>query len=462
MSASAPFRMKPAHWFAAALALAPAWKAAEWAWGSPGAKRVDPQIAAAGETLFRHEWTVNDPLASGDGLGPVFNARSCLDCHFQGAPGGGGPLDKNVTVYAVAANKDLIRFSEQRCVEKPQALEPTAIPPVGVVHQKAISPGFQETLAQVNGKLPRVPSLPLSEIIDGKGSSLVPGVLISQRNTPALFGDGLIDAVPDEAIIAHQREHSDAARLVGLNGAKDGLVRGRVARLVDGRFGRFGWKGEFSHLNDFVKAACANEIGLSNPGRPQATPLGKRDYAQKGTDLTDEQCVSMTDFIRSLPVPTEVVPSNSEAAEHVKLGKARFTAIGCADCHSERMGPITGIYSDMLLHDMGIELESSTGYYGSIIPQAAVANDKFAVSEQPTPSEWRTAPLWGIADSGPYLHDGRAESLEQAIELHGGEASDVATRFKEMPAQERGAIVAFLKSLRAPSMQEISDAVAAK
>ena len=70
----------------------------------------------------------------------------------------------------------------------------------------------------------------------------------------------------------------------------------------------------------------------------------------------------------------------------------------------------------MLIHDMGADLMSSIGYYNMIVPQPAVRNDKFAVSEQPTPGEWRTAPLWGVADSGPYLHDGRAVTLEAAIE----------------------------------------------
>ncbi len=161
----------------------------------------------------------------------------------------------------------------------------------------------------------------------------------------------------------------------------------------------------------------------------------------------------MRDDDRLHPRPCRPHPGASHRLQEPVAGRGRarlFAKIGCADCHSEKLGPIAGIYSDMLLHDMGVELESSTGYYGSIIPQPAVRNDKFAVSEQPTPAEWRTAPLWGVADSGPYLHDGRAGSLEQAIELHGGEASDVAVRFKEMSIADRNAMVAFPKTLRPP------------
>jgi CxxC motif-containing protein (DUF1111 family) len=319
-----------------------------------------------------------------------------------------------------------------------------------VVHQKAVAPEFQETLDLVHSGLPHQPSIPLSVLTDRKTPRL-PDVVVTQRNTPALFGDGLIDAISDETLVSHQREHSMAARLVGLNGARDGKVRGRVARLVDGRIGRFGWKLEFATLGEFVKAACANELGLANPDRPQATPLGKPAYQGKGIDLTDEQCVMMTDFIRALSAPIQVLPSDPAAAARARTGQELFQSIGCADCHSETLGPVAGIYSDMLLHDMGIELESSTGYYGAIIPPPTVANEKFAASAQPTPAEWRTAPLWGVADSAPYLHDGRAETLEAAIELHGGEAIDVAARFRALPDDERAAVVTFLNTLRAPS-----------
>jgi CxxC motif-containing protein (DUF1111 family) len=170
----------------------------------------------------------------------------------------------------------------------------------------------------------------------------------------------------------------------------------------------------------------------------------------------------MTDFIRGLAAPEQVLPKNPEAVEAVKRGEKVFTEMGCADCHVRDLGPVSGLYSDNLLHDMGATLQSSTGYYGSIIPEPQVSNDKFAVSEQPTPGEWRTAPLWGVADSGPFLHDGRAESLEQAIELHGGEASDVADRFKAAAPADREALVKFLKTLRAPRPQGTPDVVATR
>ena len=426
-------RIRLAHGIILVLVAVPLWKVAGRVW-RPGPRVVSAATREAGRELFNHEWTPGDPLTKGDGLGPVFNARSCVECHNQGGAGGGGPVANNVTVYGLAT------------------ADTHGLPRAGVIHQKAIAPEFQETLDLVHPGLPREPSIPLAVLTDRKRARL-PDVVVTQRNTPALFGDGLIDAISDETLLSHQREHSTAARLVGLNGARDGKVRGRVARLADGRIGRFGWKLEFATLNDFVKAACANELGLSNPDRPQATPLGKPGHKGKGRglDLTDEQCVVMTDFLRALAPPAQVLPTDPVRAAQAETGREQFRSIGCADCHSETLGPVAGIYSDMLLHDMGIELESSTGYYGAIIPPPRVPNEKFAATEQPTPAEWRTAPLWGVADSAPYLHDGRADSLEEAIELHGGEAIDIAARFRDLPPRRREALVAFLKTLRAPS-----------
>ncbi len=426
--------IRPMHLLVFALVAAPIWKLAEQAWRSRP-KSVSASARAEGFALFNHEWTPRDPLTGGDGLGPVFNAKSCVDCHGQGGPGGGGPASKNVTVYGL--------------IQPPK----NGLPQVGVVHQNAIRPEFRETLNMVNPGLPRTPSIPLAQLID-KTRPRNPEVVVTQRNTPALFGDGLIDVITEDMIVARQREHSTAARLVGLNGAKDGRVRGRVARLVDGRLGRFGWKSEFSTLDDFVRAACANELGLSNPDRPQATPIGNRDYKPPGVDLTDAQCVLISDYLRALPPPQQVLPADPKARTAVHRGETLFREIGCADCHAPSLGPASSMYSDMLLHDMGVELESSTGYYGAVIPQPTIPNEKFEATEQPVPGEWRTAPLWGVADSAPYLHDGRAGNLDEAIAMHGGEAVDIVARYKELPATDRGAMLAFLKTLRAPGAGE--------
>jgi Di-haem oxidoreductase, putative peroxidase len=95
---ASPFRSRVAQGFLLALALVPLWKSIE-PFFRPGPKAISKEASRLGRELFTHEWTKHDPLASGDGLGPVFNASSCVECHNQGGTGGGGPVDKNVTVY---------------------------------------------------------------------------------------------------------------------------------------------------------------------------------------------------------------------------------------------------------------------------------------------------------------------------------------------------------------------------
>ncbi len=424
-------RFKPAHLIALVLIVPPAYKLAEWAWPASKPRAASPMAVAAGRDLFNHEWTANDPLSSGDGIGPVFNARSCLACHIQGGGGGGGPVANNVTVYGLA----------------PSAMpKGRAIPPIGVIHTSAIAPGFQETLDLAHPGLPRQPSMKLDQLTDRTRITLPAGVTVTQRNTPALFGDGLLDAVPEDALHAEQRRNSGIARLVGMSRAKDSLIRGRVARLPDGRLGRFGWKAEFASLDDFVRAACANELGLSNPTRPQATSLARPEYAAKGVDLTEAQCALIGDFLRDLPAPVRVTPDTLAAQAHAASGAKTFEAIGCADCHTPDLGTITGFYSNLLLHDMGPELASSTGYYGE--PPAPPGGG--LGTPAPVANEWRTPPLWGVADSAPYLHDGRAPTLELAIARHGGEAVNVVAKYNGLAPAEQADLVAFLKTLRAP------------
>jgi CxxC motif-containing protein (DUF1111 family) len=411
--------------------LVPAWKCVEPILRS-GPKPVSREASRLGRELFVHRFTERDPPTGGDGLGPVYNAASCVECHNQGGVGGGGPAGNNVTVYGLAMP------------------HPTGLPKSGVVHTHAISSAFQETLKHVH------PSLPTRPSISPTAMSALAEVSITQRNTPALFGDGQIDAITDDDIIGLERKNA-TARAVRLSRSGRSNITGRVARATDGRIGRFGWKLEFATLRDFVTAACANELGLSNPGRPQATPLGHPEYRATGVDLTDEQCGLMADFIRGLAPPFEAIPRDPQLRDEASAGKAQFRSIGCALCHVETLGPAQGLYSDLLLHDLGTGLEGKTGYAGRPAVPPFDADDS-EDSQNASPSEWRTAPLWGIADSAPYLHDGRAASLDQAVILHGGEASAVIDQYKALSPTDRQSIISFLKTLRAPAADAVEPA----
>src|SRR6266851_1893038 len=273
----------------------------------------------------------------------------------------------------------------------------------------------------------------------------VNGVDLSQRNTPALFGAKWIDDLPERDIIAGEKKQ----RLKGgLASAESETVPvGRALRLADGRVGRFGWKAQTATLIEFVQAACANELGLGNPGQAQPRPLGRPNYQAPGPDLTAEQCEQLTAFIASLPPPVEQPPETAAAALEAQQGKKLFQTIGCADCHTPDLGSVEGIYSDLLLHRMGAPLVGG-GSYNEPPPEIP----EFKPGEGPLPDEWRTPPLWGVADSAPYLHDGRASTLEEAIRLHGGQGASAAQRYARLGRHEQVELIAFLKRLKAPEV----------
>jgi CxxC motif-containing protein (DUF1111 family) len=411
-------------------------------WRSRLHQPLDSDMARAGETLFKHEWTPNDPLAKGgDGLGPVYNDTSCVACHNQGGVGGAGGVRHNVTTFTVRPELAGLRPRE------------------GVVHAHAVK--YQETLANVDPSLPAIAQPTLAQLVPQPGSPsnhdllTVPvGVQLSQRNTPALFGAKLIDEIPDQEIIANERRERLKWGLASAD--SEGRPVGRALRRPGGHVGHFGWKAQSSSLSDFVVAACANELGLGNPGQAQPRPLGRRDYQPPGLDLTAEQCDQITAFVASLPRPEERLPEQPAARDQARAGKELFTQAGCADCHTPNVGSVEGVYSDLLLHRMGEPLEGGGSYNDpppgcrpSPPPQPSPSPDP-SPDDSPSPGEWRTPPLWGVADSAPYLHDGRAATLEDAIKLHGGQAARSARRFQELAPADQARLVAFLKTLRAP------------
>src|SRR5207253_765816 len=125
-------------------------------------------------------------------------------------------------------------------------------------------------------------------------------------------------------------------------------TKGRVSRQKGGGIGRFGWKAQVVGLEDFVLTACANELGLEVPGHHQAgDPLGYGDRVPAGLDLSLDDCRALVAYVRELPAPVE------RPQELAPAGRIVFDRIGCAGCHRPNLGGVEGIYSDLLLHDMG-------------------------------------------------------------------------------------------------------------
>ncbi len=273
---------------------------------APDADRPAPSPAAAspleiGRELFARQWTPNDPRShGGDGLGPVYNATSCLACHFLGGSGGAGPADVNVTLI-VPGPKGFISSDSRR---QPAEFNEIAInrPVNGPAEWERLLPGLREAPGVVLHHFGVDPSygalrsalLELANDPIWKDIYELPEAAeekLARRNTPPLFGAGLIDSVPD-AVLLHlaKRRHPST-------------IRGRVRHLKDGRIGRFGWKAQAATLDEFVRGACANELGLEVPGNHQAASPFGRAADPRGPDLTRSECDALVAYIRSLPAP---------------------------------------------------------------------------------------------------------------------------------------------------------------
>ncbi|MBL8517391.1 MAG: hypothetical protein JNM76_10545 [Betaproteobacteria bacterium] len=332
------------------------------------------------------------------GLGPIFNGRSCAECHSGPALGGGS----NVTVT---------RFGR---VNESGQFDPLL----------ALGGSLLQRFAINNLALERVPA---------------EANVIAQRKTTPLFGAGLIEAIPDQAILAA------AARPQA-----DG-ISGRAALITDPasgqmRVGRFGWKAQHASLLSFSADAYLNEMGITNrffptenaPNGNQAV-LARFDRVPGIEDAVDPETGrsdidAFTDFMRFLAAPPRLVMSASARA-----GESVFATTGCGGCHTPSLATgnhpvpalsnqVVNLYSDLLLHDMG-----SLG--DGIVQGPAAAR------------EMRTAPLWGVRARAPYLHDGRAPTLDAAIRAHDGEAVIVRNRYLGLTPAARQQLLDFLGTL---------------
>jgi CxxC motif-containing protein (DUF1111 family) len=473
-----------------------------------GGERVSAEQITAGQELFVRNWEVGDRRSvAGDGLGPMYNAASCAKCHRLGGLGGAGANDENVDLLTVKAPRELLTAKvprnvslagndlAQRVAKFHPALAAGRLSATTVLHRFSTDPIYDawrkrfftagepdpiadNRIAAVTTAASQYPVNATNPVqrLDGLAFQH------SERNTPALFGAGLIDRLPDS--VFERIEKHQAARTGG--------VSGRVPRAANGKVGRFGWRGQTENLHEFVLGACAVELGLAAPGHSQPIdPLNVRfddngrpvppnedrilkakrlrldDPGQPlpplglGLDISDEQCKSLTQFVAHLPPPRRLMPTDDVEAQRVTRGERQFQKIGCADCHVQQVANITGIYSDLLLHDMGAGLADpvpaspprgapgSASYYGG--------TDSLLVKVSPEQRrEWRTPPLWGVRDSGPYLHDGRAETFTEAIAWHSGEAARSARDFRRLTKDEKDEVFAFLNCLAAPTSESLS------
>jgi CxxC motif-containing protein (DUF1111 family) len=245
--------------------------------------------------------------------------------------------------------------------------------------------------------------------------------VFEQRQTPSILGLGLLDAIPDAEILAHEDP-------MDLNG--DG-VSGVARRLmVDGieELGRFGWKAQVPTLRDFVKDAMAGELGITTPDDARGFAMLADIDGVSDPEIDESAVDDLFFFMKELGPPKRTGSLDPD----VLAGELLFDDFGCAACHIPELqgpdGPVPA-YTDLLLHRLFV-----ASFRGMSEPGA-------------NSGVYRTPPLWGIGDTAPYMHDGRAETLQDAVLAHAGEAQSARTAFILATPAERAQLLRFLEDL---------------
>lgn len=328
------------------------------------------------------------------GLGPLFNGVSCAGCHNQPVSGGNGAFTQVVA----------------------SVLRPN---------------GFCDPLADRGGPVFQLSVTPALKAALGIDAEPIPNDAVrGMRSTPDVFGFGLLDAVPESTILA----------LADPEDADGDGISGRVNRFFDGRVGRFGRKAFTPTLAEFNEAAFHVEQGLTVPNILIEGTIGGQQIPA-GVDPTPEPEVSAELVALTTAYVLTLAPGKPNDLDGTaRRGQRTFSNIGCAKCHLPSLGtgdhPIKALanrevaaYTDLLLHDMGPELAD--------ICAGLVA----------TPSEFRTEPLMALRLARRYVHDGRASSIEEAVEQHGGEAARSRDAFRALSASDRRTLLRFLGTL---------------
>ena len=394
------------------------------------------ETLAAGKVLFEHEFTVNDPLCGdGDGLGPVFNEKSCVACHFMGGVGGAGTNEFNAVgfeAFPVPGRSEIVS---------------------GGIHMFATNSAFEEHARLLEDRFPPIPFA--VEVVNGCATSTqsrdFDPVQIDEVNTPPLFGLGLIEKISSASIAMHGARRSLGKVSREFEGEFGGTGIGRVRVRSGNRVGRFGWKGQFATVEEFVANACAMELGLTNPKVAQPIPRLYQPDSDAKLDMTKKQLYELVSFVKSLPAPQQILPKDPRRREAAILGEELFVSIGCAECHVPNMGGVEGVYSDFHLYEVEHEEDFDEYVEPDFDPEFTLP------FEHPRPSEWKTPPLWGVADSQPYFHDGQSPTLEAAIKRHGRDGRFSREQFLQLNGPEQHAVIEFLRSLRAPQMPESAE-----
>ncbi len=378
-----------------------------------------------------------EPGAPAVGLGPRFNLNSCVGCHSFPAVGGSSPpINPAIAVATQFGAQNKIPFfiqlagpvREARFIFNPDGTRDGSVHNLFVITGREDAPGCG--IAQPD--------------FTAQGAQ---GNLALRIPIP-LFGDGLMQEIPDSTLLANKTSQRARKRALGISGHEN-------RNENDGTITRFGWKAQNKSIELFAGEAYNVEQGVTNEIFPNeredakacvfnGTPEDHTNFDAPTPVGSMSDTVGFTQFMRFL-APLEPSPQNPS----IKRGTARFVTIGCALCHTPTLetglsssGALSfqkaNLYSDLLVHRMGPELADNI------------------IQGNAGPDEFRTAPLWGLSQRLFFLHDGRTNDLLTAIQAHAStsfdpnldsEANAVIANFNALPASQRDDVLNFLRSL---------------
>ncbi len=377
-----------------------------------------------GRSVFKKEFTRTE------GLGPHFNSTSCRSCHEDPVEGGSSQRYRDFFLAGKFAPGGGLEKIYPDCTEFNEPLQNSecCLPSMVIPH---FGPKGTRNVPIASGV--EHPRLDQADVI-------------ARRNAPPMFGIGLFRLVADEEILSRaDPEDSDG----------DG-ISGKINRIEDedDQIGRFGYKCQTASIEAFNRGALNNQMGITSnsiefamgPGGNESYFLDeffgtKTAYAQVATPrdvLVDFDGVSDPELSRGELIALVFFQENLAAplrgriTSNVRRGEAIFEALNCSGCHAPSLDTPLGLiypYTDLLLHDMGAELADG------ITMKEALGN------------EFRTQPLWGLCQHPPFLHDGRAATVREAILLHGGEAETARNAYAELNEQDTLMLHRFLESL---------------
>lgn len=398
-----------------------------------------------GRSFFTIPWVEAPSVTTArDGLGPLFNANSCISCHPSNGRGilfsGENVASRSlIAKVATKANKSEVHQSYLKYngfVPHEIYGNQISINGVhGVPFEGKIDIKFEEKIIEFPDGEIAILSKPNYSLKELNYGLLDENSMVSYRMPTTLNGMGLISQISDEDIL--RNVDVDDSDNDGISG-KANFVYSKLTKKEE--LGRYTWKASVATLKEQVANAANNDMGLTTTinQKDNCTKLQKEcNEAPKSKDeidLPDERLDAITYYLKNLR--TFSAKENGEYNKGLEL----FNEVGCVKCHVSSFNTSKGFeirpYSDFLLHDMGEDL--ADGF------------SEFAASG----SEFRTAPLWGLAlhekinkQKPRLLHDGRAESFQEAILWHGGEAQSAKVNYMNLTKKKRVELINFLKGL---------------